>query len=74
VEVYNERLDRWEEELLDDLAAVVYLPLTLRVSFNHARKVRVVDMELGWLKIRLPKLGNISACRRGEVEKDRCLI
>jgi hypothetical protein len=55
VEVYNERLDRWEEELLDDLAAVVYLPLTLRVSFAHARKVQVVDMELGWLKIRLPK-------------------
>lgn len=55
VEVYNERLDRWEEELLDDLVAVVYLPLTLQVSFTHARKVRVVDMELGWLKIRLPK-------------------
>lgn len=55
VEVYNDRLDCWEEELLDDLAAVVHLPLTLRVTFNHARKVRVVDMELGWFKIRLPK-------------------
>jgi hypothetical protein len=55
VDVYNERLDRWEEELLDDLVAAVYLPLTLRVAFTHARNVRVVDMELGWLKIRLPK-------------------
>jgi len=54
VEVYNERLDRWEEELLDDLVATVPLPLKLRVAFTHARKVRVVDKELGWLKIRLP--------------------
>lgn len=55
VEVYNERLDRWEEELLDDLTATVPLPLKLRVAFTHARKVRVVEMALGWLKIRLPK-------------------
>jgi len=54
VEVYNDRLDRWEEELLDDLVAAVYLPLTLRVTFTHARQRRVVDMKLGWLKIRLP--------------------
>ena len=55
VEVYNERLDRWEEELLDDLTATVPLPLKLRVAFTHARKVRVVEMALGWLKIQLPK-------------------
>jgi hypothetical protein len=55
VEVYNDRLDRWEEELLDDLVNAVYLPLTLSVAFTHARKVRVVEMELGWLKIRLPR-------------------
>jgi len=55
VEVYNERLDRWEPELLDDLTATVWFPLTLRVAFTHARKVRVVEMGLGWLKIRLPE-------------------
>ena len=55
VEVYNERLDRWEEELLDDLTSTVPLPLKLRVAFTHARKVRVVEMALGWLKIRLPE-------------------
>jgi hypothetical protein len=55
VEVYNERLDRWESELLDDLTATVPLPLKLRVAFTHARKVRVVEMALGWLKIRLPE-------------------
>lgn len=55
VEVYNNRLDRWEEELLDDLTATVPLSLKLRVAFTHARRVRVVDRELGWLKIRLPQ-------------------
>ena len=29
VEVYNERLDRWEPEALFDLAACVSLPVTL---------------------------------------------
>jgi len=54
VEVYNDRLDRWEEELLDDLVATVPLPLELEVAFRHARKVSVVKKTLGWLKIRLP--------------------
>jgi hypothetical protein len=55
VEVYNDRLDRWEEELLHDLTATVPLSLKLRVTFTHARRVRVVDRALGWLKIRLPE-------------------
>jgi hypothetical protein len=54
-EVYNERVDRWEPELLDDLTAPVPLPLKLRVAFTHARKVRGMEMALGWLKIRLPE-------------------
>jgi hypothetical protein len=54
VEVYNDRLDRWEQELLDDLTASVPLPLQVRVAFTHARKVRQVDIELGWLMLRLP--------------------
>jgi hypothetical protein len=55
VEVYNDRLDRWEEELLDDLTASVPLPLKFRVAFTHARKVRHVDIQLGWLMLRLPE-------------------
>jgi hypothetical protein len=55
VEVYNERLNRWEPELLDDLTATVPLPLTLQATFTHARKTRTVDIQLGWLKIRLPE-------------------
>ena len=56
VEVYNERLERWEEELLDDLTATVPLPLKLQVAFTHARKMRVVEMALGWLHVRLPSI------------------
>jgi hypothetical protein len=55
VEVYNARLDRWEAELLDDLTATVPLPLTCRVAFTHARKVRAEEMAVGWLHIRLPE-------------------
>ena len=54
VEVYNDRLDRWEKELLDDLVATVPLTLELEVAFTRARKVRVVKKTLGWLHIRLP--------------------
>lgn len=54
VEVYNDRLDRWEQELLDDLTSTVPLPLKLQAKFTHARKTRVVDITLGWLKIRIP--------------------
>jgi hypothetical protein len=59
VEVYNERLDRWESELLQDLIATIRLPLNLRVTFTHARKTRQVDIQLGWLKIRLPQTQQI---------------
>jgi hypothetical protein len=54
VEVYNERLDRWEAEALGDLTASVPLETSLRVSFTHARRVRKVKVGLGWLRIRLP--------------------
>lgn len=54
VEVYNDRLDRWEEELLHELTASVPLTLKLHVTFTHARKVRHADIELGWLQVRLP--------------------
>jgi hypothetical protein len=54
VEVYSDRVDRWDEELWDDLTSTVPLPLKLRAEFMHARKVRVTDVGLGWLKIHHP--------------------
>ena len=75
VEVYNERLDRWEEELLDDLTTTVPLPLELRVAFTHARKVRVAEIGLGWLKIRIPgKQQILWALVAYEAELDRTLV
>jgi len=53
IEVYNDRLDRWEEELLNDLVVTVPLPLQLEVKFTHARQVRTAQMGLGWFKIRM---------------------
>ena len=74
VEVYNERLDRWEEELLNDLAATAPLPLELRVAFTHARKVRVAEIGLGWLKIRIPEKQQVLwALVAYEPELDRTL-
>jgi hypothetical protein len=53
IEVYNDRLDRWENELLSDLVVTVPIPLKVKVTFTKARRKRVVDKKLGWLKIRL---------------------
>lgn len=55
VEVYNDRLDRWETESLRDLVDVVLFSHTFRVTFTHARKTRRATLKVGWLPIRLPK-------------------
>ena len=48
IEVYNDRLDCWENELLYDLVATVTFPLAVQVAFTKARRVRVVTKYLGW--------------------------
>ncbi len=55
VEVYNERLDRWETEHLGDLVDVVLFTHTFKTTFTHARKERRATLSVGWLPIRLPK-------------------
>jgi len=54
VEVYNERLDRWEREVLGDLVAVVPFSHQFAVRFRHARHERITNMHIGWFRIRLP--------------------
>lgn len=54
VEVYNERLDRWELEYLQDLVDTVPFTHTFSVTFNHARKRRRTNVKVGWLTLRLP--------------------
>ena len=36
VEVYNDRLDRWEREVLEDLIETVPYQVTFKVLFKHA--------------------------------------
>lgn len=55
VEVYNDRLDRWEPEKLQDLIATVPFSHTFRVTFTHARKNRRATIRIGWLALRLPE-------------------
>ncbi len=54
VEVYNDRLDRWEVEHLQDLVDTVPFTHTFRVTFTHARKKRRANVKVGWLTLRLP--------------------
>lgn len=54
VEVYNDRLDRWEPEQLQDLVDTVYFSHTFVVTFTHARKKRRATIQIGWFALRLP--------------------
>jgi hypothetical protein len=54
VEVYNERLDRWETEILQDLTDTVLYQATFQVLFKHAGQTRLDTVKFGWFQIRLP--------------------
>ena len=54
VEVYNERLTRWESEALLDLVEVVPLPVTFQVLFSHAGQTHLDTVHLGWFMVRIP--------------------
>jgi len=75
VEVYNDRLDRWERESLADLAATVPLSVHLQVAFTHARTVRTVTIGLGWLKVRVPGRAQVLwVLVAHDPERDRDLV
>jgi len=57
VEVYNERLDRWEREVLQDLIESVLYVATFQVLYTHAGRTRLDQVQLGWFAIRLPEQG-----------------
>jgi len=54
VEVYNNRLDRWETEKLQDLVESIPHQVTCQVLFKHAGKTRLDTIHFGWFKIRIP--------------------
>jgi hypothetical protein len=59
VEVYNDRLQRWETEKLGDLTACVPHQATFQVLFTHAGQNRLDTVHFGWFKIRLPQTERI---------------
>jgi hypothetical protein len=54
VEVYNERLDGWETEKLQDLVNCVPHQATFQVLFKHAGETRLDTVHFGWFKMRIP--------------------
>ena len=54
VEVYNERLDCWEIEKLQDLVDSVPHQVTFQVLFKHAGETRLDTVHFGWFKVRIP--------------------
>lgn len=54
VEVYNDRLDRWETETLQDLVDSVPHQVTFQVLFKHAGETRFDTVHFGWFMIRIP--------------------
>jgi hypothetical protein len=74
VEVYNDRLDRWEREKLGDLVDVVPFSHQFLVRFTHARQQRTVNMQIGWFRLRLPeKEQTLWAIVAHNPDKDRTL-
>jgi hypothetical protein len=54
VEVYNQRLDRWETETLKDLVEVVPYQVTFQVLFTHAGQTHLDTVQFGWFMVRIP--------------------
>jgi hypothetical protein len=54
VEVYNDRLDRWETEKLQDLVESVPYQVTFQVLFKHAGETRFDMVDFGWFMVRIP--------------------
>jgi len=54
VEVFNDRLHRWETEALQDLVDTVPYQATFQVLFTHAGQKHRDTLQLGWFKIRIP--------------------
>ena len=54
VEVYNDRLNRWETEKLQDLVEGVPYQVTFQVLFKHAGETRFDTVHFGWFMVRIP--------------------
>ncbi len=55
VDVFNDRLGRWESEHLQDLIATMPGQLGFEVSLTHAGKTISIHVTLDWLALRIPE-------------------
>jgi hypothetical protein len=55
VDVFNDRLNRWESEHLQDLVATMPGQLSFEVSLTHAGKTVSIHVTLDWLALRIPE-------------------
>lgn len=75
IEIYNERLDHWERETLGDMVDTVLFTHRFQVAFTHARKTRLVDLDVGWFQFRLPDTDDdLWAIVAYEEQKERTLV
>lgn len=54
VDVFNDRLQRFERETVGDLIKTMRPMFKLETTFTHARQTRTVRVSLAWLEIYLP--------------------
>ena len=59
VDVFNERLQRWEREKLKDVVQTVPGCLGFEISFTHAGKIVRAKVILDWFQIRVPDTGQV---------------
>lgn len=55
IEVYNERLDHWEEEKLMEIVSTVPGQLELQVGFIHEGQLTIAQVTLDWFRMRIPE-------------------
>ena len=58
IEVYNDRLDRWEREVLQDLTETVPYQATFQVLFKHAGRSRLDTVHAGWVARKANQVNN----------------
>jgi hypothetical protein len=54
IEVYNERLDRWEQEKLMEIVSTFPGRLQFKTGFIHEGKLTIVRVTLDWFQMRIP--------------------
>jgi hypothetical protein len=59
LQVYNERLDRWEDEYLWDLRDSMAGQVCCKTDFHHAGQTRLGHSTLDWLQARLAEDGPV---------------